>query len=176
MGECLPTYAGEVITTRVPHAVQAYVDLPKIGYGSPAATVRAVPFDLNAFLHNAAMPFEVHRMIPRVIYADTSTPTVYGVPDQDVGLGCIEVSIREKSSNRAMTAGFVPLLNLVKGVAEQSWEWTNPMTLVRGQGYVVQAKMACTVFPFASDAVSALRLQLSFEGYMLVMPPASDRR
>jgi len=173
MGRLSTVYAGRPITTRVPHIMEAFIDLPIVN--PPSAPFRVQSFGANAFLHNVDKPFEIHRMIPRMIFADAAA-TRFSTHDQNELLGCVDISIKEKSRNEAMTAGFVPLLNLVKGTAEQTWEWTDPLVLVRGQGFLVQASMESTVFSFAVGNVSALRLQLAFEGFYLVLPPAFDQR
>jgi len=171
MGRISSYYAGLPVTTRLGHVVTSSVDLPLAG--AAPATAKSVQFDPRDFLHAVDKPFEVHRMTARVLYANDDAPPKYGVPDQDVALACIDISIKEKSRNVALTAGYVPLLNLIKGDAERTWEWIDPFVLVRGQGFIVQALMESSVLPFAA---TALRLQISFLGFLLVIPPASDNR
>lgn len=164
MGRLATTYAGQRITYRVPFAMTGFVDLPIVTGGAPFAERQA---DRNFFLHNGDKPFEVHRMRPTALAVNAGVFSA--AVAQETLIAPIQVALRERSRNQAMTASFVPLLNLIKGSAEMTWEWAEPMTLVRGEGYFLKAASRQTT----GDPT---RLNLTFEGFLLILAPASDSR
>lgn len=174
MGRLSTMYDGRVITTRVPFVMEGFVDLPLVADPAVETAVSPTEFNENFFRFNVDKPFEIHRMIPRIVQGVVTAGAFVmstTIPNQETALAGTKLRLNERSRNEALTSGFVPILNMVKGTSEFTWEWADPMVLVRGQGF----KAAALYF---SNVISAagVRLQLSFQGFLLVLAPASDHR
>lgn len=118
-------------------------------------------------------PFEVHRVIPR-IYARTSGNVFLATqPDQELLAGLVKISIKNTGLDLSMTKNPSRIGALTKGSSERTWEWAEPMTITRTNGFAVS--LEADTFP-AVDTLNNLLVVLTFEGFLLVVAPAMENR
>lgn len=166
MGRLPAQWAGRVINDRFPYEFSAELAL--------ATGAAATQFPNSAFLHSIDKPFEIHRMIPRVVANDGSSVPIEPQPDMELLLMLIRLELTNLGINQIMTKGPTRLGALVKGSSERTWEWAEPQTLAKGHELV--ATIQALTFPTFSPAVTTLTTILTFEGFLLQVAPPSDVR
>ncbi len=128
----------------------------------------------NAVFQNGTdKPFEVHRMIPRVMAYDSSNVLLATQPDQEMLLALLKIEIEDTGLNQALTKAPTRLNALVKGSSERTWEWADPHYLVRSNGFTVTVEGE--TFPDIDD-LDHLVLAIVFEGFMCIVAPPSNNR
>lgn len=175
MGRFRESFAGKFITFRVPYIMygELLVANGTLGLQYPEAT----------FLHNVDKPFEIHRLIPRITpFNNAATPVVITPSDLmlmnnfETVLGkYIKLRILDLSKNEAMTK--VPSLSGdLSRTWEQTWEFEDPYTIVRSEGFQITVDSNCPNFALGGTTVANLRVEVALEGYLLVIAPASETR
>lgn len=145
------------IMRRMPYSMGASIDVlsSEPGRQFPAAS----------FLHNVDMPFEVHRLVPRVIGVDASDPTQVVLPlvegDRFISFRVTEFG---KKENEVLTKASTLVPSVIKSNTEHTWEWTEPNYLQKSEGYTV--RIDSSVF---DDSEVIWRTQFLFQGYLLVL-------
>lgn len=167
MGRIANTWAGQLITDRFPYNMSAELVLTT----GQAAT----QFPDSAFLHSLDKPFEVHRMIPRVVANDGSSVPLITQPDQELLAALVRIFITNLGITQTMMKAATRLNALVKGSSERTWEWAEPQTIQRGQEFQVTAQ-ALTFPVFAPTPASSLSVIIDFQGFLLQVAPPSDNR
>ena len=203
MGRLPTEFAGRKISFRVPYTMPGELIIP--------ANTQGVQFPEGVFLHNSDKPFEIHRVIPRVsaltsVDLNTATapppnvvvdpPVVYQVGnsvDQENASAMLErltrIRIFDFSKNENLTKNAQLLTTLTKGSEEKTWEWAEPYTLVRSEGFqvtidnmatplIVEGQLVATVSPAppAFHVYTHTRLELAFQGYLIVVAPPGQYR
>ncbi len=165
MGRLSTVYAKQPVTYRVPYSMTGFLDFPEV---TDLAPYREQTMNPQMLLHSQDKPFEVHRLIPVMQTKHSGVFSAGG--GQEFALSLPLVSLKLRSRNQAITASETMVSNLVKGSAEFSWEFDDPMVLVRGEGVIVTGGVKQRI------TNSIMRLYVTLQGYLLIMPPASDQR
>jgi len=186
-GAALPeTFADMLIRYRIPYQMpgELLVDPNTAGNVFPEAT----------FLHNQDKPFEIWRMITRLtpLNTDTDPSTILGPVLNEGSLyddlaRRIRLSLTDTSKNERITKN-PTLLSTLQRENQRSWEWHVPYTLVRQEQ--IQVAVDALAFPLvivneaadgvASDSISRqvdqVRVEISFQGYLLILEPPHPGR
>lgn len=167
MGRLPATFAGMPVMFRVPFIMQTTKSL--------TASQSGIAFPEGPVTNGIDKPFEVHRMIPRVTALDGATPpVVVGVqPDEDSLSSLVSITIRDFGKNQALTKAPTRLANFVKGAGERTWEFAEPYYLLQGDGFEITGKSLA--YPAGLNTTS-IQVTISFEGFLLVLAPPTDRR
>lgn len=168
MGRLPDTFAGTTgapqrITMRTPYTMAATIRV--------ASSTSGVQFAPDVFTHSVDRPFEIHRMIPRAYLLDSNV-VVTPQPAIELTLGCVGARIQDFGKTQELSKSSTPLINCVKGPNELTWEWAEPYFLIKDEGLIVA--LDSIVYPFADG--DTLRVDIAFQGFLLTLAPASDRR
>jgi len=176
MGRLPAMWAGREITLRVPYTMEGEL----IVMGSQSG----VQFPDATFTNNIDMPFEAHRMIPRVIGLDaTSAVQPLQIPETTL-MELIRLRIADFGKNVNLVKSPTLINALIKGSSERTWEWADPYYLVRSEGFqVVTDSLALPVWdgnqiPVSPPAnpLANLRVTVAFQGFLLQVAPPSNNR
>lgn len=167
MGRISNQWAGQVITDRFPYNMSAELTL----VSGQAAT----QFPDSAFLHSLDKPFEVHRLIPRVVANDGANVLLPSQPDQETLQALVRLFILNLGITQTMMKAATRLNALTKGSSERTWEFAEPQVLQRGQEFQCTAQ-ALTFPVFTPAAASSITVILDFQGFLLQVAPPSDNR
>jgi len=131
------------------------------------------------FNHNIDMPFEVHRMIPRVTLMADGVFGVQLAPIDQPKIESLLALVKGKFDRIGGTITFTKastlLRSLTKGVSELTWEWAEPDTIVRQEGYTVT--LDTLTFPtFIAGVTQTLKVEICFEGFLLQLGAPSEQR
>lgn len=169
MGRLPDQFAGRVITYREPFSMEGVKTITSGQNGQQYAP--------GVFTHASDKPFEVHRMIPR-IFGLTSQNVLADCDDQctlDYYLGLVKVRINDVGKTMEFQASSVYLASLVKGSSENTWEFAQPFYMAKGE--LLNISLDADTFPAGfTDVIASLRVHLTFEGFQLIVAPASDNR
>lgn len=165
MGRLPDHWAGRKITMRIPYLMSGEVTLTSLqtGLQYPDAT----------FLHNVDKPFEIHRAKPIVQSLDTNGLPILAQPTQEVLLSLIRARVSDLGKNELLTKSPTLLSLLVKGSAEQTWEFAEPYTIVRSEN--MQVVLDALSFANLSPTIQ-VRVGWAFQGFLLVIAPPSESR
>jgi len=165
MGRLPSTWAEKLITMRTPYEMdgELMVASGATGQQYPDAT----------FANNIDKPFEIHRMIPRVTALDSSGVPLATQPDQDLLQSLVRLSITDLGKNTPLTKSPTLMKLFTKGEAERTWEFADPYYLIRTE--LIQIVVDSLPFP-AIDGLAFLRVEISFQGFLLTVAPASESR
>lgn len=165
MGRLPSSWAEKLITMRIPYEMSGELVLTSAQTGQqfPDAT----------FANNIDKPFEIHRLIPRVTALDDTGVALSTQPDQELLQSLIRVYITDLGKNTILTKSATLLNLLTKGSSERTWEWADPYYLIRTE--LIQIVTDALTFPEIADLVS-LRVEISLQGFLIVVAPASESR
>lgn len=179
MGRFRDEFAGRKISFRLPYTMASTLLVTDGDTG--------VQFPEAVFLHNIDKPFEVHRVMVRLMPYDDADPPVI-LPPQFVGAvpnlleilqKYVAIRIRDTSKNEALTKASTIVGDFQTGDAK-TWEFEDPYTMVRSEGFEVTCDNNLTDFAITVGAttvtVGSLRFEVNFEGYLIVIAPASESR
>ena len=159
--EYLPEfYNGQRITFRSPYTMPGELVL--------ANTAVNIEFPEGTFLFGVDKPFEIHRVKfsgSQGGVADPFTPVAAPAPGID---DFWRVRIEDISKNQLLTKNAQLIASLTESNTNM-WPWGMPYTIVRSEGFQVTVDNLLT-------APNRLRAAISFEGYLLVVAPASTTR
>lgn len=174
------TYADQWIKFRIPYTMPAELVV--------AANTNNNAFAADVFKNDTDKPFEVWRMICRLTAMTADTPPFIFEPqppslNKHVRIRVIDTAF-EARLNKAMQ-----LVDSIQADDSLSWEWECPYTIVRAQGFNVEVDATvlpryCVEVVNAADvncttavvAVAQVRVEISFQGYLLVLAPPSETR
>lgn len=172
-------FADQLIKFRIPYSMP--------GELLQLASQPGVMFPEDVFRHAIDKPFEIWRAIVRLTALDNSTPPLVFEPQPTTLEKRVRLRFRDTAKNESMMAAPHLVDTLITG-DEGTWEWEVPYTLVRSEGFEVQVDTAvfttfCILDNFnANNCAAALatmtnmRIEITFEGYLLVLQPASETR
>lgn len=166
MGRLSSEWAGRKITQRIPHTMGAEL----IRAGSLSGQV----FPDAAFNWNIDMPFEVHRLKPQITGLTGANAVVAIQPAQETLLALVRAKIDRIGGTITLTKTPTLLRQLIKGTSEMTWEFAEPDTIVRQEGYTVTVDTLA--IPAFADPVTNLRIEIAFQGFLLQLGPASEQR
>jgi len=165
MGRLPDQYAGRKITQRTPYSMPGEI---LIVSGEPGKQ-----FPDATFTFNVDKPFEVHRVKPWAVALDSNGDVLENQPPQEALQSLLRFQLNDLGKTEKMTKNPQLLALLPKGTAEATWEWAEPYTIVRSEGFqVVVDALAYTNF----DDLATIRLAWKFEGFLLVIAPPSESR
>jgi hypothetical protein len=149
-----------------------------------AGNQTAVQFNDALFTNNVDMPFEVHRMIPRVTALDDANDALANQPSQELLNALVRARVNDFGKNAIMTKNPALLSVLTKGSSERTWEWAEPYYLVRSEGFQVAIDTLTlptwdgAQIPSAQPAepLVSLRVEIAFQGFLCVVAPPSNTR
>jgi hypothetical protein len=176
MGRLPDTFAQRKITMRIPYSMEG--ELVMMGSQS------GVQFPDATYTNNVDMPFEGHRMIPRVAGLDSSG-NVQPTQLSDEVLGqLVRLRINDFGKNVVMLKNPALIDTLTKGTSERTWEWADPYYLVRSEGFqVISDTLVLPVWdgnqiPVVPPAnpLAQLRIAIVFQGFLLQVAPPSNSR
>lgn len=179
MGRLPASWANREITMRVPYTMAG--ELILTGSKSGQQFVDAL------FTNNVDMPFECHRMIPRVTGLDDSNNALPNQPSQELLQSLVRLRINDFGKNVITTKSPVLMNDLVKGSSERTWEWAEPYYLVRSEGFQVVAdtltlpawdgaQIPATPPAAARTPLVSIRVEIAFQGFLCVVAPPSNTR
>ncbi len=163
MGRLPLQFAGKDITFRVPYTMPGELLL--------AADVQGVQFPEATFLHNVEKPFEIHRALIRTTALTSATPPVVVATQPTILDRLVRIVIRDTSKNEALTKQAQLVSSLLK-INELTWEWEDPYTVVRSEGFQISASTDAT-YPAGT---ALIRLEIALQGYLIVIAKPSENR
>lgn len=166
MGRLPETFASQPVAFRVPYIMSGTFILGSAAGPSQLPTA--------TFMCTEDKPFEIHRMIPRVLAVDASNQPVEGV-SSDLMLRLISMQIQDLGKDQFFTKQPVTLNGFVKGTTEQTWEFADPYYLRKSENLIVSLTSETYPAGFLAEATS-IQVQISFEGFLVVIAPPTDRR
>jgi hypothetical protein len=164
MGRLASRYADLDIQARFPYTMDSEL--------VQAASVNGIPFPGEDFLNVQDKVFEVHRMIPRVYGLGNTGLLVSPQPDMELLMGLVLIAMTLQGFNQQVNKSPTRLGTLVKGSAERTWEFADPLYLPNGRG--LQVFVNTTAFPVAAPfdaAVTQLLVAITFEGFLIQTSP-----
>lgn len=178
MGRLPPRFAGRDITFRIPYTMPGELDLEpeKNGVVFPEAT----------FLHNVDKPFEIHRLIVRLTALNEDDEGNFLVQEVQPDTLSRRVSMRvtDFSKNENLTKSATKVSQLL-ALNTGFWEWEEPYTLVRSEGFQVQIDTGlfptvCVPGPDCGELIAVetakVRVEIGFQGFLVVVAPPSETR
>lgn len=167
-------FVGRAVSLRIPYSMPGEINV--------LPNQRGIVFPEATFLHSLDKPFEVHRLVVRLTAkVDVFTPSQQ--PDTLSRRVRLRISDFAKNENVTKSASLVAQL-----IANNSgfWEFHDPYTLVRSEGFQVQVETLdfpsiCAPDPNSECApvgltVTSLNVQVAFQGYLIAVQPASEVR
>lgn len=161
----LPThYADQLITWRSPYTMPGELIIE--------AGQSGVVFPESAFNFSVDKPFEIERVIIRLT-ALNANDEVLDVQPPTLEKR-IRLSIEDVAKSQLMTKAKTLVDTLIGSTAGSSgsWEFDDVYTIERSEGFQV-AVDAAALWPVGTDKV---RVELTFQGSLLVVQPASETR
>lgn len=166
MGRLSAEWAGRKITQRIPYTMSGEL----IRAGGLSGQV----FPDATFTWAVDMPFEVHRIKPQVTGLTDANAVVAIQPAQETLLALVRAKIDRIGGTITLTKSPTLLRQLVKGSSEMTWEFAEPDTIVRQEGYSITVDTLA--IPVFADPVARLRIEIAFQGFLLQLGPASEQR
>jgi hypothetical protein len=168
MGRLPAKFAGKDICFRVPHSMP--------GEHTIEANAPGQQFPEATFAHNIDKPFEIHRMIVRLTAFDGSDPPVILVVQPTVLEKVIRLRVTDTSKNELMTKNAHLVDTLISSVEGDKgfWDWEDPYTLVRGEQF--QIGVDSLVFPVSTPETENIRVEIAFQGFLIVIAPPTEQR
>jgi len=165
MGRLPVSWANRQIVDRDPYDFTgiAFLTTGQQGFQYPPAT----------FSNGVDKPFEIHRMIPRLYGVDAQTVLLTPQPDQDLLAGLVQVTINNLAKNQLITKTPTLIGSLTKGTSERTWEFAEPMYLVRSEN--LEITLDALAFPAITN-INTIKVVLTFEGFLCVVAPPSGNR
>lgn len=165
MGRLPATWANRIIQSRWPYSIsgELLIESAQIPTQYPDAT----------FQNGQDKPFEIHRMIPRVYALDDANVLLPTQPDQELLMGLVRANIVDLGREQLITKNPTLLGALVKGSNERTWEFAEPMYIIRTEQ--IQITLSTLTFPTIDELVS-LRVVIDFQGFVCVVAPPGENR
>lgn len=165
MGRLPSTWAGRQIQSRWPYEISGefIIQSAEAGQQYPDAT----------FQNGQDKPFEIHRLIPRIYALDSDNVLLSTQPDQELLLGLVRARITDLGREQLITKNPTLLGALVKGSAERTWEFAEPMYIIRSEQ--IQIVLDALTFPTISG-LNKLRVVVTFEGFVCIVAPPGENR
>lgn len=179
MGRLPDYFAGKPISFRIPFTITGELIVLNGTTG--------LSFPPETFRHNIDKPIEIHRMIIRLDPFDNADPPeilplpfVGAIVDQQ---SILEKYIRLKAADDSKNEKIFKFAQLVEGIHPKNtrvWEWEDPYTLVRSEGFSVEVDSILDDYTVTVGNVTLtvgnVRVVVTFEGFLIVIAPASETR
>jgi len=174
-------YAGKDITMRYPFVMPGELLVDPNSSG--------VLFDQNTFIHNIDTPFEIHRMIVKLTAVDSSATPVIFEPQPTTLDRRIRLTVENLSAVNVKLNKAPALPRLLMKENELTWEWEDPYTIQRSNGFLVSVDAgafpsycipSCVTSPGVPNevqvTVNRVRVEISFQGFNIIINPPTDDR
>jgi len=176
MGRLQAEWADRLITARFPHHMEGELILPS---ESPSTQMND-----GLFTHNVDMPFEVHRMIPRVTGLDAVGAPLANQPSQDLLFSLVRARVENGGKSLLLTKAPALLSTFTKGSSERTWEWAEPLVLTRSESFSITLNtLALPIWDGGqiptdppTTPLTSLRVEIAFQGFLLAVAPPSNVR
>jgi hypothetical protein len=112
-------------------------------------------------------------MIPRVYARDSEGLLLTTQPAQELLQGLVRARITDLGREQLITKTPTLLDVLTKGSSERTWEWAEPMYIIRSEQ--IQVVLDALAFP-AISGLSTLQVALCFQGYLCIVADADGNR
>lgn len=184
--ENLPdNFAGKPIRFRIPYEQQGELVV--------ANNTTGVPFADSTFLHTVDKPFEIHRMIVSITPFDNTVGTPLVVTPSNLSQNApagptatldirrilqsfVRLRIRDVSKNENLFKN-AQLVETMLSRNEGSWAFRCPYTLVRAEGLEITVdNVAPATFVIGTQTCANLRIEIGFQGYLIVVAVPSETR
>lgn len=177
MGRLPLKFAGKDITFREPFEFSA--DLSVVAGDS-------VQYVDKQFLESSSKPFEIHRVIPRLTaYYTVDDVLTILEPQPTILSRLIRLRMQDLSKNEPNTKT-TTLIDTLTKANEETWEFEEPYTIVRGEQFQVSIDAASSFgfTPFSTlisaldpvPTIDSIRVELTFQGFHIVIGPPLETR
>ena len=179
MGRLPILYAGKPIIDRIPYQMDGKAILEE--------NASLVSFDPAQYEHTVDKPFEIHRVLVRVIAMgfDESIDPVNNIPlepQPTISEEMVQVLIEFISqSGQKLTKELTRPSVLVKNNT-RVWEWDEPLTMARTDILGVTASSDSLIFwEFSTnvqdytESIVAIQIEVAFQGFIVVVGPPQER-
>lgn len=167
------TFADQLIKFRIPYSMAGEVTV--------AASQTAVQFNEATFLHVVNKPVEIHAM-----HVELTGIDAFGdIPDEQPKT--LDRRVRLRIEDTAKSEKLTKAPHLVSTLIDSQthmWKWEVPYTLEKQEGFVVAVDtdvlpVICGLNPedcttAAIVTITEVRVEVSFQGFLIVVRPASD--
>lgn len=173
------TFADQRIKFRIPYSM--YAELPV----TPSSNGQFFPE--GSFLHSLDKPFEVWRMHAIMTARNSASPPVIFEPQPSTLGRRIKLTITDLSKNEPLTSD-PAMPDALQTENFQTWEWDVPYTITRQEGFVVQCDAGAFPLVCVNEAadgqnctsisrqVAGVLVSICFQGFLIVLQPASESR
>jgi len=179
MGRMPTKFADQTIKFRIPFTMpgEAVVLNQTTGQLFPDST----------YLHNVDKPFEIHRVVIEIAPMDDAatplllTPPFFGaiIDHAKILRNYVRLRMQDTSKNEFMTKA-AQLVSTLTRENTAAWEWEEPYTIVRAEGFTNQVDNICedyTVIVGQEEVtVANLKIAITYEGFLIVIAPPSETR
>jgi hypothetical protein len=159
-------YAGKDITLRIPYSMT--------GEATYAANLNGQVMQDTLFGHQMDKPLEVHRMIVRLTAFEAGGAILEPQPttlDRRVQIRVKDTATGENMNKAAQR------LSSLKKINEDTWEWEEPRTITKNEGFEVSVDTGpYNMVPAPANATTAIRVEVTFQGYLIVIAPPTETR
>lgn len=189
MGRLPANFAGRTITFRIPYTMPGELIV--------APEQSGVQFPEATFLHNVDKPFEIHRIVIRLTGLTTGTfpnppgpassATIMEVQPDTLSRR-VRLRINDFSKNEILTKS-PTLVSQLLALNTGFWDFEDPYTLVRSEGFQVAVDtldFPVICVPDTTDSqnpcvltesrMDYVRVEIAFQGFLLVIAPPSETR
>lgn len=171
-------YASKIITMRLPYQLPGELDV--------APNASGVVFPDVVFSHQVDKPFEIHRM--RVRLAAKGTPEGFTQPTVlEPQPATLEERVKLKIQDVGKNESQMKSSTLVSTLLDRNtgaWDWEEPYTIVRSEGFQVQVDTGDYPNVIVYDEniepeivpVQFVRVAVNFQGFLVIIGPPSETR
>jgi hypothetical protein len=171
-------FASKAITFRLPYQIPGELDV--------GPNINGTVFADTIFSHQVDKPFEIHRVFVRLAAKGTpegfSKPTILE-PQPSTLEDRIKLKIQDVGKNESQMKASCSVSTLINRNTG-AWDWEEPYTIVRSEGFQVQIDtddfpnvviLDANIEP-ELVAVQVVRVAVNFQGYLLIIAPPSETR
>jgi hypothetical protein len=169
------TFADQVIKFRIPYSMPGELVVD--------ASSTAIQFNEATFLHVIDKPFEVHAMHVELTAIDEDGLIPENQPRTLDRL--VRLRIEDTAKNERLTKS-PHLVSTIRNFETHLWSWEVPYTFDKQEGFTVAVDT--DVLPTLSGmdpaacaecvlvVITQVRVEVAFQGFLIVIRPASDNR
>lgn len=174
MGRLPAVFAGRPIRYREPYSMSAELNL--------TASQSGISFAEASFLHNVDKPFEIHKARIELTPFDADGNLILQGPQFLDLTRRVRLGIMDVGKNQQLTKVKQMVSTLVNRDSG-AWEWADPYYLVKTEGFDVTADSLAFGYTILADddfttlaTLTTLRVELAFQGFLVVVAPPGDER
>jgi hypothetical protein len=161
-------FADQPISLRIPFVMPGELSL--------AENQSGIEYPPGAFAYNRDKPFECHRMLARFTAFGAGGVQLAVQPEQKTLAALVRIKVVDFSKSNQFTQNAVLASAFMKD-NELTWEWEDPYTVVRAEGFQVTLDtLDFDLLPALATPIETIRTEITFEGFQLVVAAASETR